>query len=110
MVPKRGEASNLVVPVAVSASHVAFNSIRMEPTWMILGHAAGVAAAMITSSVDSDAGTSHSNRVDIDTSGDAPGDIQRKGKEVDFGAIDVRELQQRLLKQGQLLEPPPSPV
>ncbi|MEX2169892.1 MAG: FAD-dependent oxidoreductase [Pirellulales bacterium] len=34
----------LIVPVAASASHVAFSSIRMEPTWMALGHAAGVAA------------------------------------------------------------------
>merc|ERR1719276_119395 len=40
MVPRRGEASNLLVPVALSASHVAFNSIRMEPTWMILGQSA----------------------------------------------------------------------
>lgn len=37
MVPKQGEVDNLLVPVALSASHVAFNAIRMEPTWMILG-------------------------------------------------------------------------
>jgi hypothetical protein len=34
----------VVVPCALSATHVAFSSIRMEPTWMALGHAAGVAA------------------------------------------------------------------
>lgn len=34
----------LIVPVAVSATHVAFSSVRMEPTWMALGQAAGVAA------------------------------------------------------------------
>ncbi|MFI4876220.1 MAG: FAD-dependent oxidoreductase [Blastopirellula sp. JB062] len=34
----------LIVPVAVSATHVAYSSVRMEPTWMALGHAAGLAA------------------------------------------------------------------
>lgn len=36
----------LLVPVALSATHVAFSSIRMDPTWMALGQAAGIAAAM----------------------------------------------------------------
>ncbi len=45
LVPRREDATDLLVPLCLSASHVAFASVRMEPTLMLLGHAAGVAAA-----------------------------------------------------------------
>jgi len=46
----RAQAANLLVPVALSASHVAYSSIRLEPRHMILGHAAGVAARLAVES------------------------------------------------------------
>ena len=44
--PKKGECGNLLVPVCLSASHMAFGSIRMEPVFFALGQAAGTAASM----------------------------------------------------------------
>lgn len=44
--PKKEECQNLVVPVCLSASHIAFGSIRMEPVFMVLGQSAAVAACL----------------------------------------------------------------
>ncbi|MBX2851416.1 MAG: FAD-dependent oxidoreductase [Phycisphaeraceae bacterium] len=46
IVPKRGECDNLLVPICVSASHIAFGSIRMEPVFMILGQSSAQAARL----------------------------------------------------------------
>ena len=74
LTPRRAEATNLLVPVALSASHVGFCAVRLEPTWTVLGESAGVAAAMAA----------------------------RAG--VDVQDVDVRALQARLRALGQVLE------
>jgi hypothetical protein len=73
LLPRREHCVNLLVPVCVSASHVAFSSIRMEVQYQMLGHAAGVAAAL---AVAADA-TVH--------------------------AVDVGRLQELLVADGQVL-------
>jgi FAD dependent oxidoreductase len=49
LVPRECDCTNLLVPVCVSASHVAFSSVRMEVQYEMLGHAAGLAAALALS-------------------------------------------------------------
>ena len=76
MVPKRGQADNLLVPVTVSSSHIAFGSIRMEPVFMVLGQSAATAAALAI-----DGGTAVQD-------------------------VPYARLRERLLKDGQVLEKP----
>ncbi|MBM3784596.1 MAG: FAD-dependent oxidoreductase [Acidobacteria bacterium] len=44
IVPRKGEAENLLIPICLSASHIAYGSIRMEPVFMVLGQSAATAA------------------------------------------------------------------
>ncbi|MEY4272630.1 MAG: Xanthan lyase precursor [Verrucomicrobiota bacterium] len=46
LVPKKDQCANLIVPVCVSCTHIAYGSIRMEPVFMILGQSAATAAAL----------------------------------------------------------------
>jgi hypothetical protein len=46
IVPKQSECANLIVPICLSATHIAFGSIRMEPVFMVLGQSAALAASL----------------------------------------------------------------
>lgn len=46
IVPKTNECTNLIVPVCLSATHIAYGSIRMEPVFMVLAQSAGIAASI----------------------------------------------------------------
>lgn len=76
ILPKRGDCSNLLVPVCVSSTHIAYGSIRMEPVFMILGQSAATAAVLSI----------------------------RKG--VDPQSLPYAELRAELLNAGQVLEAP----
>ena len=76
IVPQKTECTNLIVPVSLSASHIAFGSIRMEPVFMVLGQSAAIVAT---------------HAIDEDTS------VQ---------AVDYGKLKMELLKQGQILAQP----
>lgn len=76
LVPKRGECANLLVPVCVGSSHIAYGSIRMEPVFMILGQSAATAASLAI-------------------------DAGRAVQEVDYASLRTR-----LLADGQILEMP----
>jgi hypothetical protein len=73
IVPKKGECGNLLVPVCLSSTHIAYGSIRMEPVFMVLGQSAATAAVI---AIDS-------------------------GKEVQ--AINYNDLKTKLLKDSQVL-------
>jgi hypothetical protein len=64
IVPKKKECTNLMVPVCVSSSHIAFGSIRMEPVFMILGQSAAVAACL---AIDKNKAVQDLNYTDIET-------------------------------------------
>lgn len=73
IVPKGDECTNLLVPVCLSSSHIAYGSIRMEPVFMILGQSAATAAALALAA----------NRAVQD--------------------VEYRSLRERLLADGQIL-------
>ena len=61
LTPREEDARNLLNPVTLSATHVAYSSIRMEPTFMMLGEAAGIAAVLSMESKGSVQSVSYSN-------------------------------------------------
>ena len=61
LTPPSSQATNLLVPVAVSASHVGYSSLRVEPTFMVMGQAAGAAASLAIDEAATVQGVNYSN-------------------------------------------------
>jgi hypothetical protein len=61
LTPRATDAGNLLNPVTLSATHVAYSSIRMEPTFMMLGEAAGIAASLSVEATSSVQAVSYPN-------------------------------------------------
>jgi len=74
IIPKKKECTNLLVPVSLSATHIAYGSIRMEPVFMMLGQSSGTAAALAAK-----------NKVAVQK-------------------LDYPKLKKQLLKDGQILK------
>jgi hypothetical protein len=72
IIPKREDCINILVPVCISCSHIAFGSIRMEPVFMILGQSSGIIASM---AIDSKKNIQDLNYNDIKTKLEASGQI-----------------------------------
>jgi hypothetical protein len=72
IIPKREDCTNILVPVCISCSHIAFGSIRMEPVFMILGQSSGIIASM---AIDGDKSIQDLNYNDIKTKLEASGQI-----------------------------------
>jgi predicted dehydrogenase len=79
IVPKEEQCSNLLVPVCLSSSHIAYGSIRMEPVFMILGQSSATAAAIAIE------------------------------KDIPVQAVSYNELETRLISDGEVLTTNSSP-
>jgi hypothetical protein len=92
LLPQRGQLLNVLAAVPVSASHVVYTSLRMEPTWMIMGHAAGLAAAMAALNSSWGGGIDRSS-------------VLLPSSHANVHEVDVPTLQRTLVEQGQLITP-----
>jgi FAD dependent oxidoreductase len=63
--PVEDECDNLIVPVCASATHVAFDSMRMEPVYMEMGHAAGAAASLAIDNANSVQSVNYDNLANL---------------------------------------------
>ncbi|MEM7474830.1 MAG: FAD-dependent oxidoreductase [Planctomycetota bacterium] len=89
LMPKQQECENLLVPVCVSSSHIAFGSIRMEPVFMILGQSAATAACQ---AIDNEQAVQEVSYEQLRARLLADGQILEFDPVVDSKGIDPRKL------------------
>lgn len=108
IVPKAGECDNLFVTVALSASHVAYGSVRMEPVFMILGQSAGTAAAhAIDQKVAVQAVNYHGLRAQLLREGQVLSYTTPVQMRKELSSTAVRAATETLLRRGLLQEVEP---
>lgn len=91
IIPAAGECSNLLVPVCVSASHIAYGSIRMEPVFMVLGQSAAIAAELALAGRSSVQDVSYP---DLQRALRAAGQILAAGERLPFDAAALHAAEQ----------------
>ena len=98
LTPKESECANLLVPICLSCSHIAYGSIRMEPVFMILGQSAGTAAVL---ALNDDVSVQRVNRLKLTASLLRDGQVLNRPVSSSARGVDPKKLQGIVIDDSQ---------